>query len=476
MAVFIKTPGTTNYRGTGAEYDQVDYPGRVSDYAIARNANGTISVTHPTLGTDTLTSIEGLWFQGEAEWYSIDDAIALSGGGGGNGNSLIGTRNNDVFVDTDGNTLIDGNGGAYNQVDYAGRLQDYTFTRNADGSVTAVHATRGTDTLRDIDGLWFQGEARWVFIDDAIEATGGGGGNNNPTNGNDNLVGTRGNDIFIGSRGNDTIDGNGGAYNQVDYAGRLADYTIIQNGNGTITVSHPVNGRDTLTDIDGLWFQGEARWYSMADALAANAGPSGGTMVNGVYTGTNGNNTLVGNTTATTFYSLRGNDSITGRSNRDTLNVDGDVIEWVFTENTDGSVSMSHAMWGIKTIDGIENILFGRSGETMTVAEAIAATDGLPDFRMDADGVLNGSPGNDIMNGTGADEYFYGGVGNDAINGRGGFDQINYDGNRSEYMITQNTDGSFRISHDIWGTDTVRNVEGFYFNGNNEWIAADNLI
>ena len=475
MAVFIKTIGTTTYGGTGAEYDQVDYPGQVSDYDITRNSDGTITVFHPRLGTDTLTSIEGLWFQGEAAWYSMDDAIAATGGGGTN-NNLIGTNNNDVFVDTDGNTVIDGNGGAYNQVDYVGALSDYTFTQNADGSVTAVHAIRGTDTLRDIDGLWFQGEGQWVSMSDALAASGGGGGNNNPTNGNDNLLGTNGNDIFIGSRGNDTIDGNGGAYNQVDYAGRLADYTLTQNANGTITVSHPVNGRDTLTDIDGLWFQGEARWYSMADALAAAAGPSGGTMIGGVYTGTHGNNNLVGDTTATTFYSMRGNDSITGRSNNDTLNVDGDVIEWVFTENTDGSVSMSHAMWGIKTIDGIENIFFGRSAETLTVAEAITATEGLPDFRLDADGVLNGSPGNDTMTGTGADEYFYGGVGNDTINGRGGFDQINYDGNRSEYTITQNTDGSFRVSHDIWGTDTVRNVEGFYFNGNNEWVGADNLI
>ena len=472
MAIFIKTPGTNTYAGTGAEYDQVDYPGQLTDYTLEQNPDGTVTITHPTLGTDTLTSIEGLWFQGESTWYAMDNALALSGG---TSNALIGTNGNDNFVDTDGDTEIDGNGGAYNQVDYAGSLTDYTFTQNNDGSVTATHATRGTDTLTDIDGLWFMGEGAWYSMADAIAAS-GGTDNNTPTNGDDTLVGTTGNDVFIGSRGNDTIDGNGGAYNQVDYAGALSDYTVTENNDGSITIAHPVFGTDTLTDIDGLWFMGEAQWYSIPDALSANAGASGGTMVNGVYMGTHGDNTLIGNTSETTFYAMRGNDMITGRSGNDTLNVDGDVIEWTFTENTDGTTTMSHAMWGVKTIEGIENILFGRSAETMTLAEAIAATEGLPTFRIDADGVINGTPDDDVMTGTAATEYFYGGIGDDSYNGRGGYDQLNYDGLRSDYEITQNNDGSFTISHDVWGTDTASNIEGFYFSGNNEWVGADNLI
>lgn len=475
MAVFIKTPGVTNYLGTDAEYDQVDYPGSASDYTFVRNANGTITVTHPTLGSDTLTSIEGLWFQGEAAWYSADDAIALSGGGNTptNGNdTLVGTAGNDVFIGSLGNDTIDGNGGAYNQVDYAGARDDYTFTQNADGSVTIAHPTRGTDTLSDIDGLWFMGEGAWYAMVDVVEP----GGGNQPSNGDDALIGANGNDVFTGSRGDDSIDGNGGAYNQVEYSGALEDYSFTQNADGSVTVNHPVNGSDTLTDIDGFWFVGEAAWYSLADALAGAPGASGGTMDGDIYTGTHGNNTLVGDVIDTTFYTLRGNDSIEGRSNNDTLNVDGDVIEWTFTENNDGSVSMSHAMWGIKTIEGIESILFGRSGETMSVAEAITATAGLPEFRVDADGVTNGTPDDDVMTGTAGSDFFYGGVGDDSYDGRGGFDQLNYDGNRSEYDITQNADGSYTLDHAIWGTDTVENVEGFYFNGNNEWVSADNLI
>ena len=29
-------------------------------------------------GTDTLNSVEGFWFKGEGEWYSLEDAFAQS--------------------------------------------------------------------------------------------------------------------------------------------------------------------------------------------------------------------------------------------------------------------------------------------------------------------------------------------------------------------------------------------------------------
>jgi len=478
MAIFINAIGNQTYTGTDAEYDQVDYAGRLADYTFTQNNNGTITVSHPTFGTDTLSNIEGFWFQGEGRWYALEDALGLDSpiieGTNGNDNQ-IGSAIDNTFIGSAGNDRIDGNGGAYNQVDYAGSLADYTFTSNADGSVTSTHAVFGTDTLTDIDGLWFQGEQAWYALADVA-----GPNSNDPlqigTAGNDTLTGTNINNTFLGLQGNDIIDGNGGAYNQVDYAGALSDYTIVQNGNGSVTVSHPVWGTDTLTDIDGFWFQGEGQWYSTADVIESSSGPSGGTLINGVYTGTANADTLIGGNTATTFYVGMGTDNVTGNSANDTLNVDGDAVEWTLTQNNDGSVSMSHAMWGVNTITGVEQIMFGRSGELMTVAEAITATAGLPRFRVDADGVINGTPGNDTMTGNGDSQFFYGGIGNDTYNGRGAYDQINYDGMRSDYDISQNADGSYTISHETWGTDTFRNIEGLYFNGNNEWVAVDSLF
>ena len=289
MVVFVNQTGNQQYRGTAAEYDQVDYAGALTDYTFTQNANGTVTVVHPTLGTDTLTSIEGFWLSGEAAWYSMSDALRLAGRNDGDGfveengiitgtvgnNLLRGTNQNDVFYGDRGNDVIDGNGGNYNQVEYDGALIEYTFTQNANGSVTASHATWGTDTLTDIDGFWFSREQAWYSIEDAIRLTESqpdfrldDDGVLNGTPGNDIMTGTEADDFYYGGTGDDTYDGQGG-YNQVNFDGDLSDYTITQNGNGSFTFDHPVWGTDTLTNIDGLWLGGEAQWYAVDEGLLA---------------------------------------------------------------------------------------------------------------------------------------------------------------------------------------------------------------
>ena len=59
-----------------------------------------------------------------------------------------------VFTNNAGNDTFHGIAGEYDQVDYLQSLSEFSFTRNADGSVTVFHPTIGTDTLFDIDGIW----------------------------------------------------------------------------------------------------------------------------------------------------------------------------------------------------------------------------------------------------------------------------------------------------------------------------------
>ena len=78
MTVFTDQSGNNTYRGSAADYDQVDYDARLSEYSIFTNANGSVTVSHPTLGTDTLFDINGIWSIADSAWYSIEDAIALT--------------------------------------------------------------------------------------------------------------------------------------------------------------------------------------------------------------------------------------------------------------------------------------------------------------------------------------------------------------------------------------------------------------
>jgi hypothetical protein len=86
-------------------------------------------------------------------------------------------------------------------------------------------------------------------------------------------------------------------------------------------------------------------------------------------------------------------------------------------------------------------------------------------FRLDGDNVINGTPGNDTIPSQTGVQGFYGGLGNDIYQGTNNFEQVNYDGARAEFTITQNTNGSIRVVHPIWGRDTLFDIDALIFTG-----------
>ncbi len=269
----------------GDQYDQVNYAGRSSDYTFIRNADGTLTVFKPDGSQDTLEGVDGFWFIGEAAWYAADDLA-----GTGNTGPIIGTNGDDQLQGTEGDDVIDGLGGqdivlgsggsdvinlgdGYDQVNYAGRSSDYTFSRNADGTISVLKPDGSADILEGVDGFWFQGEAAW-FGADALTAANPGAAIDG-TAGDDQLFGTEGSDIIDGQGGRDVVIGSGGDdvillgddYDQVNYSGASGDYGFSQNADGTISVFKPDGSTDTLEGVDGFWFQGEAAWYDVASLL-----------------------------------------------------------------------------------------------------------------------------------------------------------------------------------------------------------------
>ncbi|MFC6658703.1 LamG-like jellyroll fold domain-containing protein [Roseibium salinum] len=285
--------GDDTYDGAGG-YNQVDFDGYREDYRITRNADGTVSFEHPVHGTDLLKNIDGIWFRDEAKWYALEDLARepIPAGinivdAGDSGGYFNGTRGDDdfrggegidIFRGGEGDDVYDGAGGSYNQVDLDGARHDYTISRNDDGTVSFEHPAHGTDLMKNIDGVWFAGEARWYAMDDlapspvpdgvnVIEA-GDNGGYFEGTAGNDEFRGGAGVDVFHGGAGDDVYDG-GGAYNQVNLDGNRADYAFTANADGTLTASHVEYGQDVLKDIDGVWFGGDDQWVASDDLAGA---------------------------------------------------------------------------------------------------------------------------------------------------------------------------------------------------------------
>ncbi|MEP2556149.1 MAG: hypothetical protein ABJH63_01710, partial [Rhizobiaceae bacterium] len=183
--------GEQTYNG-GEGYDQVDYDGALSDYSMEQKDDGSVEITNEDGETDTLKGIDGLWFNGEGEWYSIDYALELAGadntgdtdgddsddttddtddgdnGGDETYEGTDGSDDKDVWNDQSGDQTYNG-GEGYDQVNYKGSLSDYSLNKEDDGSVTVTHESGEVDTLIDIEGFWFDGEGEWYSIEYALE-------------------------------------------------------------------------------------------------------------------------------------------------------------------------------------------------------------------------------------------------------------------------------------------------------------------
>lgn len=352
--VFFGGEGNDFINGGGGTYNQAEYEGGLADYRFTQNSDGSVTVTGPQ-GTDTLIDIDGVWFRGEASWYSISDAVAGLGGNTGGGNTgetaFPGTVGQDIYVATRRNEFFDGGDGIeYDQVDYEGSLSDYTFTQNADGSVTA-EGFGSTDTLTNIEGLWFQGEAAWYSIDQAVALTGSNGENGN--SGGVVFNGTAEQDIFVATNVDESFNGgNGIEYDQVDYQGALSDYTFTQNADGSVTVEG-LGSTDTLTNIEGLWFQGEAAWYSVVQAVALTSGSASG--AGNVFNGTNDIDVFVATNANETFNGGTGIEY-------DQVDYAGSAVDYDVVRNADGSFSVT-GQGSTDTLINIEGIWFQGSAE-----------------------------------------------------------------------------------------------------------------
>jgi Ca2+-binding RTX toxin-like protein len=191
-----------------------------------------------------------------------------------------------------------------------------------------------------------------------------------------------------------------------------------------------------------------------------------------------------------------GNDTIIGGSGQDQLfGEDGDDLLWGGSDGTpdpqiERDLPANLQGPGIDLISGgagTDTISyrgeFGRfdidltRGTTLsdrTGSGVFTAEDAIGQLVTDAAGLttlsfthdvenVEGGLGNDIIGGDAGANIISGLGGNDFIDGRGGIDRAKYSGNRSDYLLTFNLDGTVTVADQRAGapdgTDTVRNVE-----------------
>lgn len=266
--------------GEGSD-DQAEYAGWISDFLFTRSSHGiVVSDQTGAEGTDHLVDIEAIWFEGSQTWAWLRDLIDVYGtesddawlAGTARDDRLFGFAGDDQFAGHGGDDTIDG-GDGQDQAVYFGRSTDFGIQRNFDGSVQVTDATgtEGSDTLVDVEALWFDADQVWLSVEDVVGSYGTAGDDGwiAGTVRDDQLYGLHGNDQLFGGAGDDRLDGGRGDWDQAAYEGDIAHFTFTRGGNGAVAVidTTGVEGTDILEGVEAVWFNASQTWAMLADLV-----------------------------------------------------------------------------------------------------------------------------------------------------------------------------------------------------------------
>lgn len=408
---------------------------------------------------------------------------------GSEGNDKIfgGDVSGDNLVGGPGNDLLDGQGGEWDTAWY--HFQGETTGIVADLSAgTSTDGQGGTDTLvsiENIEGSEFDdhitGDSNNNFLsgNEGDDVLLGGAGDDGLAgrDGNDQLFGEAGNDYLDASAGDDLMDGGSGDYDVANYgpwvgttSGVSVNLANIVNAGGFTGVAVATNGfggTDYLRGIEnvnGTDYDDNLTGDSADNRLEGFAG-------NDHLIGGDGNDHLRGDDDFDILEGGNGDDWLNGGENDDTLTGGSGRDEFFFTQftNQDNPTSFGEDtitdfnvnedvlnLYRVPQFHSLEDIQAAAVQDNADVLISfVSSPNGVPetnsirlqnidlsdlpnmDIRIapiqgtEGDDVLDGGPsgefieglgGNDTLNGNGGDDHLEGGPGDDQLNGGDGFD------------------------------------------------------
>lgn len=195
--------------------------------------------------------------------------------------------------------------------------------------------------------------------------------------------------------------------------------------------------------------------------------------------GTSGNDTITGTATADKIDGLGGNDILYGGAGNDTI-TSGPGLDYLYGEDGNDTLITKRGTGpdhfdGGAGIDRV-NVDLAKStvslriditdpsiiqyvgdGSTIVNVEALTVTGGT------ASDTFIGAGQADSLNGYDGDDYLMGAGGNDTLTGGNGYDTAIFKGAASDYTITLQSNGSYRVSSVAEGVDTLNSIENLRF-------------
>jgi Ca2+-binding RTX toxin-like protein len=331
----------------------------VADYSAIGAEDLTITVTDATVttaafGTDTLTSIEGIFGGAGNDVLTGDGNTNRMNGGAGN-DTISTLGNNDTVIGSTGNDLLDAGDGT-DTVDYSAISGGGVTLDLAQG--TAVVTGISNDTISGFENVIGTNQSDNIFGDDAdsrIEARGGDdfvdGGNGIDDilgeDGNDTLTGGDGADSLRGGFGQDSINGDNGN----DFIQSEQDNDTVSGDAGDDTISGGsgadlVDGGTGADSLNGDAGNDTVRGGDGNDIVTALSGQNS-------LQGDAGDDTIIGGDNIDEIFGGIGSDELTGNAGNDRFRYDtqaeaGDLI----TDFTTGSDKFLIESGGFANVGG----------------------------------------------------------------------------------------------------------------------------
>lgn len=383
--------------------------------------------TDPFTGiTLDLQDTTNVYLSGETGWdfttpgTNISNVTLIDGSAITNTGTLSGitatapTANAVTFIGGAGNDVFEG--GAGDDTLQGGKGNDtYILNASSSGDSLIELADGGSDTIQS--GLGDIDLNNFVNIENG-ELTGNAGLS---------ITGTATANSFKGNAGDNAFDGGLGADTAI-FTGNLEDYTIVRNGDGSVTVADNrtanSDGTDTLVNVEYMQFANGR--HSVNPAAPTDILLSNNTIAESSFEGI-----LVGTLAATdsegdtATYELV--DDASGR-----FKLVGNKVVTVYHSLIDFEQQASHTIT-VKVTDG--------DGLSFEKTLSIDVLDTNPEYvvgrnDIDTDDIIYGGTFNDFLAGNGGNDTLRGGGGFDTLRGGVDDDTAEFSGNFADYEIT----------------------------------------
>lgn len=562
-SVNIDDTGNSTYvinGGTGV--DTVTLSGNVADYTSVTNPDDTVTYTNTvtgaaiTLNPDDIESLiaqDGVIFgaitiNGTPDVDNIDvsgynDSIinvntyqgndTVTAGGFDNFVTIDAGEGDDVvnIDDTGVNSIFNVAGGdGVDTVNMSGDLSDYTFINNGDNTLTLLNNTSGSETTIDttVENLVLNDGSQIDFDGATITITDAPGNSNtinldssvnttfvvNTGNQNDTVnvgglenittvnLGSGENIVNVDDSIYNTVTINGGTGDDtVNLSGTLTEYSIIDNGDETLTLTNNQSGA-TITvnsNVEGIvlgdgtqiGYDGNIITITDADNNDSNIDLTDYNVSRFVVnTGDQNDVVNLGGIENDTTVNLGSGDNvvnivdsnyntvvINGGTGTDTVTLSGNIADYTSIVNPDGTTTFTNSISGATTtldLSLVENV--NAADGSLIGPTVINGTVGADNIDLtaynDAELIVNANSGNDTVSLGGSNNNVIVNLDSgdnvvnvdDAsantfvINGGTGVDTVNMDGNITDYTFIDNGDETLTLVNNLSGSETTVDI------------------